>query len=38
MIDAEAISYIFGTAATVWVLGFSWGKSVAWLRALRSAA
>lgn len=37
MIDAEHISIFFGTAATVWVLGFGWGKCVAWLRALRTA-
>ena len=38
MIDAESISLFFGTAASIWVLGFSWGKAVAWLRALRTAA
>lgn len=38
MIDAENILIFFGTAAGVWMLGFSWGKAVAWLRHLKSAA
>jgi hypothetical protein len=38
MIDAESISLFFGTAASIWVLGFAWGKSVAWLRELKNAA
>jgi hypothetical protein len=38
MIDAEAITYFFGTAAGVWMLGYSWGKAVAWVRHLTNAA
>lgn len=38
MIDLESISLFFGTAAGVWVSGFAWGKAVAWLRHLRTAA
>lgn len=38
MIEVSEISMFFGTAAGIWALGFSWGKSVAWLRALRTAA
>lgn len=38
MIDPESIALFFGTAAGIWAVGFSWGKSVAWLRAVRSAA
>lgn len=38
MLDYESISLFFGTAAGIWALGFTWGKAVAWLRAIRSAA
>lgn len=38
MIDSSSITLFFGTAAGIWALGFSWGKAVAWLRALRTAA
>lgn len=38
MLTAEEISIVFGAAAGVWALGFSWGKCVSWIRALRNAA
>lgn len=38
MLEPEQISTLFGAAAGVWALGFSWGKCVAWIRALRNAA
>lgn len=38
MIDAASITLFFSTAAGVWMAGFTWGKAVAWVRALRTAA
>lgn len=38
MIDAEHIALFFGTSALFWVLGFGWGRAVAWIRMLRNAA
>lgn len=38
MLEPEQISLLFGSAAGIWALGFSWGKAVAWTRALRNAA
>ena len=38
MLGLEQIMVFFGSAAAVWVAGFSWGKGVAWLRELRNAA
>jgi len=38
VIDAEHIALFFGTAAAVWAMGFGWGKTVAWVRHLRTAA
>lgn len=38
MLTGEQISVIFGTAAGVWALGFSWGKVASWIRALKNAA
>lgn len=38
MINAEHITLFFGTGVVVWFAGYSWGKAVAWVRALGSAA
>lgn len=38
MLALSDISMFFGVAAGIWIAGFAWGKSVAWLRALRTAA
>ena len=38
MIDTIAISQIIATLMGCWALGFGVGKSVAWVRAIRSVA
>lgn len=38
MLAPEDIIYLVGVAAGIWAIGFSYGKSVAWVRALRTAA
>jgi hypothetical protein len=38
MLAESDILIFFGAAAGIWAVGFSWGKTTAWLRALRSAA
>lgn len=38
MIDTTAVGHIVTVLMTCWILGFGMGKSVAWTRALRSAA
>lgn len=38
MIDLQSISTLFGAAAGVWAVGFSFGKAVAWIRAIRNVA
>lgn len=37
MLETSDIVYVFGVAAGIWALGFSYGKAVAWIRAIRSA-
>lgn len=38
MIDTESIIQITAAVALLWSLGYSAGKAVAWVRAIRSAA
>lgn len=38
MLEVSDITMFFGAAAGMWAAGFSWGKCVAWVRALRTAA
>lgn len=38
MIDSASIAVIFSGMATCWIMGFSIGKSVAFIRAIRNVA